>query len=51
MPDIKVANTFQGYHDLLNKRLEYLHKLFHNVLHNQGAMDNLYIHHGIWPVG
>ena len=27
MPDIKVAGTFKDYHDLLNKRLEYLHKL------------------------
>ena len=25
-PDIKVAGTFKDYHDLLNKRLEYLHK-------------------------
>ena len=27
MPDIKVAGTFKDYHDILNKRLEYLHKL------------------------
>ena len=26
MPDIKVAGTFKDYHDLLNKKLEYLHK-------------------------
>ena len=26
MPDVKAAETFEDYHDLLNKRLEYLHK-------------------------
>ena len=26
-PDIKVAGTFKDYYNLLNKRLEYLHKL------------------------
>ena len=26
-PDIKVARTFKDYYNLLNKRLEYLHKL------------------------
>ena len=27
MPNIKVAGTFKEYHNLLNKILEYLHKL------------------------
>ena len=27
MPDIKVSGTFKGYYILLNKRLQYLHKL------------------------
>ena len=27
MPDIKVAGTFKDYYKLLNKRLEYFHKL------------------------
>ena len=27
MLDIKVTRTFKDYHDLLNKRLEYYHKL------------------------
>ena len=27
MPDIEVAGIFKDYHNLLNKRLEYLHKL------------------------
>ena len=27
MPDIKVAETFNDYYNLLNKRLEYLHQL------------------------
>ena len=26
-PDIRVARTFKDYHELLNKRLKYLHKL------------------------
>ena len=27
MPDIKVSGTFKDYHELLNKRLKYLHEL------------------------
>ena len=27
-PDIKVAGTFKEYHELLNKRLKYLHELY-----------------------
>ena len=27
MPDIKVSGTFEDYYNLLNKRLQYLHKL------------------------
>ena len=27
MPDIKVSGTFKDYYNLLNKRLQYLHKL------------------------
>ena len=29
-PDIAVAGTFKDYYNLLNKRLEYLHKLLQN---------------------
>ena len=27
LPDIKVSGTFKDYYNLLNKRLQYLHKL------------------------
>ena len=27
MPNIKVSDTFKDYYELLNKRLQYLHKL------------------------
>ena len=30
MPDIKVSGTFKDYHELLNKRLKYLHELLQN---------------------
>ena len=30
MPDIKVSGTFKDYHELLNKRLKYLHEVFQN---------------------
>ena len=30
MPDIKVLGTFKDYHELLNKRLKYLHDLLQN---------------------
>ena len=29
-PDIKVLGTFKDYHELLNKRLEYLHEILQN---------------------
>ena len=29
-PDIKVSGTFKDYHELLNKRLKYIHKLLKN---------------------
>ena len=28
MPDIKVSGTFKDYYNLLNNRLQYLHKYF-----------------------
>ena len=40
MPDIKVARTFKDYHDLLNKRLEYLHKLLQDFKLKRLAMIN-----------
>ena len=29
-PDIKVSGTFKDYHELLNKRLKYLHEILQN---------------------
>ena len=29
-PDIKVSGTFKDYHDLLSKRLKYLHEILQN---------------------
>ena len=29
-PDIKVSGTFKDYHELLNKRLKYLHEIIQN---------------------
>ena len=40
MPDIKVAGTFKDYHDLLNKRLEYLHKPLQDFKLKRLAMIN-----------
>ena len=40
MPDIKIARTFKDYHDLLNKRLEYLHKLLQDFKSKRLAMIN-----------
>ena len=37
-PDIKVAGTFKDYYNLLNKRLEYLHKLFQDFKSKSLAM-------------
>ena len=40
MPDIKVAGKFKGYFNLLNKRLEYLHKLLQDFKSKRLAMIN-----------
>ena len=39
-PDIKVAGTFKDYYNLLNKRLEYLHKLLLDFKSKRLAMIN-----------
>ena len=39
-PDIKVVRTFKDYHDLPNKRLEYLHKLLQDFNSKRLAMIN-----------
>ena len=40
MPDIKVSGTFKDYHELLNKRLKYLHELFQNFKLKRITMIN-----------
>ena len=40
MPDIKVSGTFKDYHELLNKRLKYLHQLLQNFVSKRIAMIN-----------
>ena len=40
MPDIKVAGTLKDYHDLLYKRLEYVHKLLQDFKSKRLAMIN-----------
>ena len=40
MPDIKVSGTFRDYHELLNKRLKYLHKHLQNFKSKRTAMIN-----------
>ena len=40
MPDIKLAGTFKNYYDLLNKRLEYLHKPLQDFKLKRLAMIN-----------
>ena len=40
MPDIKVSGTFKDYHELLNKRLKYLHDLLQNFKLKNLAMIN-----------
>ena len=40
MPDIKVSGTFKDYHELLNKRLKYLHELLQNFKSKRIAMIN-----------
>ena len=37
-PDIKVAGMFKDYHELLNKRLKYLHELLQNIKLKRLAM-------------
>ena len=39
-PDTKVAGTFKDYHELLNKRLKYLHELLQNFKLKRLAMIN-----------
>ena len=39
-PDIKVAGTFKDYHELLNKRLKYLHEFLQNFKSKRLAMIN-----------
>ena len=39
-PNIKVAETFNDYYDLLNKTLEYLHKLLQDFKLKRLAMIN-----------
>ena len=38
MPDIKVSGTFIDYYNLLNKRLQYLHKLLQDFKSKRLAM-------------
>ena len=40
MPNIKVSGTFKGYYNLLNKRLQYLHKLLQDFKSNRSAKIN-----------
>ena len=39
-PDIKVSGTFKDYHELLNKKLKYLHDLLGNFKSKRIAMIN-----------
>ena len=39
-PDIKVSGTFKNYNNLLNKRLQYLHKLLQDFKSKRLAMIN-----------
>ena len=40
MPDIKVSGTFKDYYNLLNKRLQYLHKLLQDFTSKRLAIIN-----------
>ena len=40
MPDIKVSGVFKDYYNLLNKRLQYLHKLLQDLKSKRLAMIN-----------
>ena len=42
MPDIKVSGTFKEYHELLNKRLKYLHEVLQNFKLKRIALINKY---------
>ena len=39
-PDIKMSGTFKDYYNLLNKRLQYLHKLLQDFKSKRLAMIN-----------
>ena len=39
-PDIKVSGTFKDYHELLNKRLKYLHEVLQNFKSKRIALIN-----------
>ena len=39
-PDIKLSGTFKDYHELLNKRLKYLHKILQNFKSKNIALIN-----------
>ena len=39
-PDIKVSGTFKDYYALLNKRLQYLHKLLQDFTSKRVALIN-----------
>ena len=39
-PDIKVSGTFKDYHELLNKRLKYLHEILQNFRSKRVALIN-----------
>ena len=40
MPDIKVSGTFKNYHELLNKRLKYLHEILQNFKSKRMTLIN-----------
>ena len=40
MPEIKLLGTCKEYHDLLNKRLKYLHDLLQNFMSKRIAIIN-----------
>ena len=40
MPDSKVSGTFKRYHELLNKRLKYLHEVLQNFKQKRIALIN-----------
>ena len=39
-PNIKVSGTFKDYHELLNKRLRYLHEILQNFKSKRIALMN-----------